>query len=66
MFVFQVPLVVPILALGLTTGLFILGAYQKPMGNLMAIGLIVSGLPLYAIFVMWSPKPKAFNSWICE
>lgn len=52
----------PVLCLVLGVGLFVLGVHQQPFESLVVMGLIASGLPVYAIGVAWQKKPEAFTS----
>ena len=58
---FQVFLFIPVLTFFISIVLCVLGLYYDPYKNGIGVLLVLSGIPVYLIFVVWRRKPAVFN-----
>ena len=59
-FVFKVPIAIPILVLLITVAQIVLTFYQSPLDSVIALAVGLLGIPLYFLFVYWENKPIGF------
>lgn len=57
----KLPLVLPIFLLASSLLILVLTCLQKPAESLLAVILIVAGIPLYLIGVLWRSKPREIS-----
>ena len=63
---FQFNLAIPIIFLMFVLFLLILPLKEEPQSTVMAVVVILSGLPVYVLGVKWKSKPKSFQRFVGE
>lgn len=62
----QLPILLPIFLLAVSLLILVLTCLQKPAESLLAVILILAGIPLYLIGVLWRSKPREISDLIRE
>ena len=62
----QLPIILPIFLLAVSLLILILTCLQKPAESLLAVILILAGIPLYLIGVLWKSKPREISDILRE
>ncbi|CAH8527275.1 unnamed protein product [Schistosoma turkestanicum] len=57
----KAPIIFAIIYLIVTTALLIFSFYGSPQESLYGILIILTGIPVYILGCVWSPKPKSFQ-----
>lgn len=65
-FFYQLPIILPIFLLAVSLLILILTCLQKPAESLLAVILILAGIPLYLIGVLWKSKPREISDILRE
>lgn len=60
----KLPIILPIFLLAVSLLILVLTCLQKPAESLLAVILILAGVPLYLIGVLWSSKPREISDLI--
>lgn len=62
----QVNIVWPIIFLLGCIFLVVFPMYQEPLDTAIGLGIMASGVPVYAVFVWWKSKPRFFMRFVGE
>uniref|UniRef100_A0A0R3TFZ2 Amino acid permease n=1 Tax=Rodentolepis nana TaxID=102285 RepID=A0A0R3TFZ2_RODNA len=57
----RVPIILPIIYVGMSAFLIIFSFVGAPMESLYGCAIIATGIPVYLLGITWSPKPKCFQ-----
>lgn len=60
----KLPIILPIFLLAVSLLILVLTCLQKPAESLLAVILILAGVPLYLIGVLWRSKPREISDLI--
>lgn len=60
----KLPIILPIFLLAVSLLILVLTCLQKPAESLLAVILILAGVPLYLIGVLWGSKPREISDLI--